>query len=52
MVQRKLSQRDFDSLEAEMAMTFADSSLPMDKRSELQKRLEAIRVKAGVERAQ
>ena len=48
----KLSPRELDALEAEITMTLADPSLPMDKRTELEKRLEAIRVKAGVQKPQ
>ena len=44
----RLSPRELDALEAEISLALADPSLPMDKRSELEKRLEAIRVKAGV----
>jgi hypothetical protein len=48
----KLSSKDLEALEAEIAMTLADPSLPMDKRLELEKRLEAIRARVGVEKPQ
>lgn len=52
MPQGKSSSRDFDALEAEIALALADPTLPMDKRREFEDRLEAIRAKAGVERSQ
>jgi hypothetical protein len=48
----KLSPNELDRLEAEIAMTLADPSLPMDKRTELEQRLEVIRAKLGVEKPQ
>ena len=48
----KLSPRELDALEAEVTLALADSSLSHDQRSELEKRLEAIRVKAGVQTPQ
>ena len=48
----KLSPRELDALEAEVMLALADPTLPMDKRTELEKRLEAIRVKAGVQTPQ
>jgi hypothetical protein len=44
----KLSPRDLESMEAEMAMTLADLSLPMGKRIELERRRDAIRMKIRV----
>lgn len=48
----KLSPRELDALEAEISLALADPTLPMEKRSELEQRLEAIRVKAGVQKPQ
>ena len=44
----KLSPREPAALEAEIALALADRSLPIETRSELERRIEAIRVKAGV----
>ena len=41
----KLSRRELDALEAEIALALSDPSLPMDKRTELEERLGAIQVK-------
>ena len=52
MAQGKPLARDFDALEAEIAMTLAESSFPLEKRTTYQKRLEAIRSKMGEQRSQ
>ena len=39
---------DFDALEAEIAMMVGCSWLPKKKRTELNKRMDAIRARAGV----
>jgi hypothetical protein len=41
----KLSLRELAALEAEIALMLADPALPIDKRAELERRLEAIRLK-------
>ena len=48
----KLSSRELEALEAEVAMALTDASLPMQKRTELERRLEAIRMKIGVDKPQ
>lgn len=48
----KLSPKELEALEAEIALALSDKSLSTGKRLELTTRLEAIRAKAGVEQSQ
>jgi hypothetical protein len=48
----KLSLRELETLEAEVMLALADQTLPQNKPDELEKRLEAIRVKMGLDKPQ
>lgn len=39
---------DFEALEVEVAMTLACTPLPLKKRAEVEKRMEALRLRVGV----
>lgn len=52
MTQGEWLSREFDSLEAHIALTLASPTLPTKQRLELERRFEAIRLKVGVERSQ
>jgi hypothetical protein len=52
MVQGQWLSREFDLLEAQMAMTLASPTLPMEKRIEFEQRMEAIRLKTVAPRSQ
>jgi hypothetical protein len=52
MVQGQWLSREFDLLEAQMAMTLASPILPMEKRVEFERRLESIRLKTAAQRSQ
>lgn len=43
---------DFEALEAEVAMLLASMPLPLTRRTEIEKRMEALRVRAGVPKSQ
>jgi hypothetical protein len=44
----KLSLRELEALEAEIALALSDSALPPEKRRDLEERLAAIREKVSV----
>ena len=52
MAQGKPSERELNALAAEMALALADAALPMEKRTELEQRFEAIRLKSSELRSQ
>lgn len=52
MAQGKWLTREFDLLEAQMALALAEPTLPMEKRLEFERRLEAIRLKTAAQQSQ